>query len=342
MMREADRGKVRTQCLMGEGWSMRVEDAGAGARRIADDLWLLDTLYQGVPGVIASYLLTGRAGAALVDVGSAATVTQLLSAIRATGCDPQDIRHLVLTHVHLDHAGAAGTLTRMLPDAQVYVHPFGARHLTDPTKLIASAERIYGDRMQQLWGTTEPVPAERVVVVADGDELTLGSRTLKVLYTPGHAIHHVALHDAHHSELFAGDAAGVRLEPLDYVRPPTPPPDLNLEDWTASIERMRALHLGVLYLPHFGVARGVEAHLRDLKARLYAWGDQVLAGMRAEMASEALAAGLAASAEPELARTAGGEADLARERYELATNYLMTAQGYERYYRKFHPERLSG
>jgi glyoxylase-like metal-dependent hydrolase (beta-lactamase superfamily II) len=319
---------------------MRVDDTGAGARRIADDLWLLDTLYQGVPGVIASYLLTGPAGPALIDVGSGATVTQLVSAIRSAGCAPQDIRHLVLTHVHLDHAGAAGTLTRMMPDAQVYVHPLGARHLIDPSKLIASAERIYGDRMQLLWGVTEPVPPERVVVVADGAELQVGSRTLEVLYTPGHAVHHVALYDAQRSELFAGDVAGVRLEPLKYVRPPTPPPDLNLEEWTASIERMRALHLGILYLPHFGVARGVEAHLRDLQARLYGWGEQVLAGMRAGKGSEALAADLAAGADPELGELAAGEGDSARQRYELATNYLMTAQGYERYYQKYHPERL--
>lgn len=320
---------------------MHTEAVGASARRIADDLWVLDTLYQGVPGVIASYLLTGQDGLALVDVGSAATVDQLLRSVRATGNAPDDIRHVILTHVHLDHAGAAGTLARLLPQARVYVHPLGAPHLIDPGKLLASAERIYGDRMQVLWGSTEPVPAEQVAVLRDGDELQVGARRLTALYTPGHAVHHIAFHDARHAALFAGDVAGVRLEPLAYVRPPTPPPDLNLEDWSASIERMRSLRLEWLYLPHFGIATGVEAHLQDLHTRLYAWGEHVLAGGRAGKDAAELAADLAATAAPDLDATADSDGAETRQRYELATNYLMTVQGYERYYRKYHPERLA-
>ncbi len=314
---------------------------GGKAVRIDDDLWVLDTFYQGEPGVIASYLLTGSAGLGLVDVGSAASVEQVLSGVRAAGFDPRDIQHLVLTHIHLDHAGAAGTLTRLLPHAQVYVHRIGAPHLIDPSKLLSSAERIYGDRMQTLWGNMEPVPAERLTILDDGDKLAVGDRTLHALYTPGHAIHHLAYHDEAHAAVFAGDVAGVRLEGMGFVRPPTPPPDLNLEDWNASLDRLAALDLRTLYLPHFGAAGDIPAHFAQLRKRLADWGEVLLPGIRAGKPDEALAEELAAHTDPEIARlAASGATDDAVHRYELATNYLMSAQGYVRYYRKLHPELL--
>lgn len=312
------------------------------AVRIDDDLWVLDTFYQGEPGVIASYLLAGRAGLGLVDVGSAASVEQVLSGVRAAGFDPRDIQHLVLTHIHLDHAGAAGTLTRLLPHAQVYVHRVGAPHLIDPSKLLSSAQRIYGDRMQTLWGNMEPVPAERLTILDDGADLAVGDRTLHAIYTPGHAIHHLAYHDAAHAAVFAGDVAGVRLEGMGFVRPPTPPPDLDLEDWNASLDRLAALDLRTLYLPHFGPAGDVPAHFEQLRKRLAGWGQVLLPGIRAGKSDEALAAELAAHTDPEIARLASsGATDEAVHRYELATNYLMSAQGYVRYYRKLHPELLA-
>jgi glyoxylase-like metal-dependent hydrolase (beta-lactamase superfamily II) len=304
------------------------------ARRIEDDVWVIDTLYVGEPGVIASYLIEGAHGLALVDVGSAATVEHLLAGIAEAGHDPRDISQIVLTHVHLDHAGATGTLARLFPDARVYVHPLGARHLIDPARLLASAARIYGDDMQRLWGTTEPVPAERVVEVADGASIRVAGRDLVALHTPGHAVHHIAYYDAARAALFAGDVAGVRIEGMSYVRPPTPPPDLNLEDWSTSIARMRALDLDRLYLPHFGVATHVAAHLRELEQRLYAWGELVLAGMRAGKDTDALMADLVGVSEPELAAASGERGDEMRERYERATNYRMTVQGYERYWRR--------
>lgn len=312
------------------------------AVRIDDDLWVLDTFYQGEPGVIASYLLTGRAGLGLVDVGSAASVEEVLSGVRAAGFDPRDIQHLVLTHIHLDHAGAAGTLTRLLPHAQVYVHRVGAPHLIDPSKLLSSAQRIYGDRMQTLWGHMEPVPAERLTILDDGADLAVGDRTLHAIYTPGHAIHHLAYHDAAHAAVFAGDVAGVRLEGMGFVRPPTPPPDLDLEDWNASLDRLAALDLRTLYLPHFGPAGDIPAHFEQLRKRLAHWGQILLPGIRAGKSDEALAADLAAHTDPEIARLASsGATNDAVHRYELATNYLMSAQGYVRYYRKLHPELLA-
>lgn len=320
-----------------------VAPGGIGkAERIDDDLWVLDTLYQGEPGVIASYLLAGRAGLGLVDVGSAASVEHVLAGVRAAGFDPRDIQHLVLTHIHLDHAGAAGTLTRLLPHAQVYVHRIGAPHLVDPSKLLSSAQRIYGDRMQTLWGNMEPVPAGRLTILDDGADLAVGDRTLHALYTPGHAIHHLVFHDAAHAAVFAGDVAGVRLQGMGFVRPPTPPPDLDLEEWNASLDRLAALDLRTLYLPHFGPAGDVPAHFAQLRKRLADWGEVLLPGIRAGTSDEALAANLAAHTDPQIAKlAASGATDGAVHRYELATNYLMSAQGYVRYYRKLHPEMLA-
>lgn len=315
-------------------------------RRLAPDLWLLDTLFQGVPGVIASYLLTGPSGLALVDVGSAATLDTLLAAIRATGHQPEEIEHILLTHIHLDHAGATGALLRHAPHARVYVHSIGAPHLVNPDKLILSASRIYGDQMQRLWGEMLPVPEESISLLEEGVEVQAGERTLRALYTPGHAIHHVAFHDAAHAVVFPGDAAGVQLEDVAYVRPPTPPPDLNLEDWSATIERLRALQPETLYLPHFGPVAGSDRHFAELRDRLYAWGEIVARGMRQGENDQQLAHDLAAVSDPEVAQIVLAEgganaADEAIQRYELATNYLMSAQGYMRYYKKSHPEALA-
>lgn len=308
------------------------------ARRLGDDLWLLDTLHQGEPGVIASYLLEGDDGLALIDVGPAATADHVMAGIRAAGHDVRDVRHLILTHVHLDHAGAAGLLAAMSPEARVYVHPRGAPHIVDPSKLVASAARIYGDQMEALWGITIPVPVDRVIMLQDADAIHVGRRALVALHTPGHAVHHVALYDPVRREVFAGDVAGVRLEGTQYVRPPTPPPDLSLEDWSASLARLRALRLKRLFLPHFGVDEGVEMDLQALETRLYGWGEVVLNGMRLGHDARALACDLAATGEQELADAGDGVNPDVRRRYELATGYLMSAQGYERYYRKRHPE----
>lgn len=309
-------------------------------QQLAPDLWVIDTQFQGEPGIIASYLLNGPHGVALVDVGSAASLDALLAGIRATGHDPADVEHILITHVHLDHAGATGALLPHTPRARVYVHEIGAPHLINSEKLLASAARIYGDQMEQLWGTILPVPEERVTAIGDDFELQVGARTFKALYTPGHAIHHVAYYDAANAAIFTGDVAGVRLEDIPFVRPPTPPPDLNLEDWSASIERLRALRPQALYLPHFGAVTGdLDAHFDELRARLYAWGDVVARGMRAGKRDEELAHDLALASDGEIASMAGSDDAVAR--YELATNYLMSAQGYMRYYRKIHPEVLA-
>ncbi len=311
------------------------------AIQLEDDLWLLDTMFRGERGVIASYLLTGEHEIALVDVGSAASLETLLDAVRAAGVAPEAITHLLLTHVHLDHAGASGALVRRLPHARVFVHRIGAPHLLDPSRLVRSAARIYGERMYELWGNMEPVPTGRLSELDDGDEVRIGERVLRVLYTPGHAIHHVAYFDARRRAVFAGDVAGVRLQDIEYVRPPTPPPDLNLEDWYASIERLERLDPSVLYLAHFGPSRQTASHLNGLRRSLAQWGKLLLPGIRAQASDEALERLLADTFDPEIARRAPVEGASAVRRYEIATNYLMSGQGYRRYYQKYHPELLT-
>lgn len=308
---------------------------------LADDLWQIDLRHQGQSGVIASYLLTGPAGPALVDVGPGAAVPRLLEGIRAVGVEPEAIEHLLLTHVHLDHAGATGTLLRQMPRARAYVHHIGAPHLIRPEKLIASAERIYGDQMATLWGEILPVPAERLVEIDEDTTLRAGSRELRVLYTPGHAVHHAAFYDARHGEVFAGDVAGVRVPGGGTVRPPTPPPDLDLEAWETSIARIEELAPRAVYLAHFGPARDVGPHLAQLRARLRRWGEIVLAGMRTGEPVERLAARLADDLDAAVATLPSGEREQALSRVELASNHLMAAQGYVRYFTKRHPELLT-
>jgi glyoxylase-like metal-dependent hydrolase (beta-lactamase superfamily II) len=310
--------------------------AGA-ARRLDDYLWVIDTYHQGQPGVVASYLLHGRHGLGLVDVGSGATVDNLLAGVRAAGFDPLEIDRILLTHIHLDHAGATGALVARLPRAQVYVHRLGAAHLIDPTRLVRSATRIYGARMSALWGEIAPVPQERLHVVDDGDQIAVGPSELRVLYTPGHAVHHVAFHDERLNHLFPGDVAGVRLEDPPLVRPPTPPPDLNLEDWYVSLDRILSLHPQRMFLPHFGPVDEADAHIAELRERLRLWSDLALADLRAGLDAEGIAGTFTAS---DLARLAELADHTAARRYELAANYLMSAQGYVRYYQTQHPDLL--
>jgi glyoxylase-like metal-dependent hydrolase (beta-lactamase superfamily II) len=311
--------------------------AGDRARNIDDRLWLIDTYHQGQPGVVGSYLLDGPHGLGLVDVGSGATVDNLLAGVRAAGFDPLHIERILLTHIHLDHAGAAGALVAALPRAQVYVHRLGAPHLIDPTRLVRSATRIYGERMAALWGQIIPVLAERISVIDEGDEIAVGGSLLRVLYTPGHAVHHVAFLDARAGYLFPGDVAGVRLEDPPLVRPPTPPPDLNLEDWYASLDRILALHPRRLFLPHFGPVDEVETHIAELRELLRVWGDLALKEIRAGRDAAEIAS---AFAEGDLARRSALRDAAAARRYETAANYLMSAQGYMRYFQTQHPEML--
>lgn len=306
--------------------------------QLTSDLRLISLPFQGEQEIIGSYLLHGGNDLVLIDPGPSKSLKTLLASIREAGFNPQDVTHILLTHIHLDHAGATGSLLSHTPQAKVYVHSKGAPHLIDPSRFVASATRIYGNRMQELWGDVEPVPQESLHVIEGGEVLNIAGHRLEVHYTPGHAVHHVIFFDVHSGELFAGDIAGVRLQGVDYVRPPTPPPDLDIEAWSSSIDTLKRLRPDVLYLAHFGPTKNPVQHLERLRERLYGWGDFVLNAMRDGKDEADIVQLLAQQTDPELLRIARDERAIAR--YDVATNYAMTVQGYMRYWRKEHPERL--
>lgn len=232
---------------------------------------LIDLHHQGHERTVASYLLDSDDGPALFDCGPTTTIAALESGLGEHGLKLTDVRHLLLSHIHLDHAGAAGVLVRMHPQLQVHVSEIGAPHLVEPERLERSARRLYGDTFDTLWGELAPVPPANVHVV--GDQV-LG---LACFPTRGHASHHVSYLDRD-GTLYAGDAAGVRIQPGRAVLPPTPPPEFDLELWQRTIEDLERRDPERLALIHFGVADDPQRHLAELRLELYDWADFVRGG----------------------------------------------------------------
>ena len=231
----------------------------------------LDLHHQGAERVIGSYLLETEDGPALFDCGPSSCVERLQQALAERGLALLDVRHLLLSHIHLDHAGAAGVLVRVHPDLQVHVSGIGAPHLSDPSRLEASARRLYGDTFDTLWGELAPVPEANIHVV---EENVLG---LECFPAPGHASHHVC-YLAQDGTLYAGDATGVRIQPEQVVLPPTPPPEFDLSAWQGTLDEIERRAPARLALVHFGVADDPERHLRELRDRLAQWVDRVASG----------------------------------------------------------------
>jgi len=271
----------------------------------------LDLRHLGHERVIGSYLLETEDGLALQDCGPTTCVPELKARLAERGLELRDVRHLLLSHIHLDHAGAAGVLVREHPALQVHVSEIGAPHLVDPSRLERSARRLYGDDFDRLWGELAPVPSENVHIV--GDE-TLGLATFP---SPGHASHHVCYLDPE-GTLYAGDAAGVRIRPSEFVLPPTPPPEVELEAWGRTIDELERRAPSRMALIHFGVFADVERHLEELRRRLHAWAEHVRAGATEEqfaaMAADDLAADQAA--------------------YEQAMPFWQSYAGLKRYWEK--------
>jgi glyoxylase-like metal-dependent hydrolase (beta-lactamase superfamily II) len=285
----------------------------------------VDLGWMGLPGQIAAYLVDGGDGLAVVESGPGSTLETLLAAVRQLGRDPAEITHVLVTHVHLDHAGAAGELLQSAPRARVYAHPLAAPHLKDPTRLFSSARQIYGEMMDRLWGKMLPVPADRLVVLKDGDEVRVGRRRLVALDTPGHARHHHSFHDPDDGLVFSGDVGGIRLEGLPYVCAPTPPPDVDVDAWRESVRRLRGLGAARILPTHFGGVDDVAWHLDDLDARLASTAAWVEQAASARPDPDALAEALRTRAEAEILAATGSEH--AVRAYEQAVPYPMMAAG---------------
>jgi glyoxylase-like metal-dependent hydrolase (beta-lactamase superfamily II) len=299
---------------------------------LAAGLDYVDLEFLGYPGVIATAVLHGASGVALIDPGPSTSLENLRAALRRMGIGLGDVHQLLLTHIHLDHAGAAGTIVKENPRVEVWVHERGAPHLVDPTKLLASAARLYQDDMERLWGEFLPVPADRIRSLTGGERIDAVGRDLLVAYTPGHASHHVSYYDAATRVAFVGDTAGIRRGNGAYILPPTPPPDIDLEAWRESEHRILAWDPETLFLTHFGPYNGARVHFQQLFSRIADWS----ASVRRLLADPTLndeqrQERFVAEALHDLRRTVG-EADAAR--YSRAGRIDYSWQGLARYWRK--------
>ena len=236
-----------------------------------DGIVAIDTLTAGMTEVTAGYLIDAPRPA-LIECGPALTIQAVLDGLGSLGLGPDDLAYLVLTHIHLDHAGGAGDVAAAFPRAKVVVSEHGARHLADPERLNASSARVYGPLFDRVYGACTPVPPERLVSIADRDALDLGGgRELELLHTPGHAKHHLGVFDAHTGSVFAGDSVGVQLPGMEQLRPATPPPEFHLDAALASLERYRERGPGRVYLAHYGPVSPADAVLTEAGDQLRRW-----------------------------------------------------------------------
>lgn len=296
---------------------------------MATPVHTLDLNFQGRSNAIASYLVRHSGGAVLIESGPGSTRGALEAGLAAHGLTARDVTHVMLTHIHLDHAGAAGWLARQ--GAIIHVHPVGAPHLLNPERLLASAARIYGDQMDVLWGEFLAVPEGNLVLLRDGDEVAVGGLRFTAVDTPGHAEHH---HVYLFEDLcFSGDVGGVRIPGFAYLRVPMPPPELSLERWRTSIQRLRELKFGRIAPTHFGIYDDPDWHLGTLEKALddvSRWLEDV---MPADPAIEDLRARFTAWMDDQA--SAAGLTPGVLAAYSLANPLGMSADGIQRYWRKF-------
>lgn len=298
---------------------------------LARDIGFVDIRFQDKPHIIATAIVQGAGGVALVDPGPTSCLPALREELKQSGITFRDVRHIVLTHIHLDHAGATGTLLRERPDIQVFVHERGVRHLVDPSRLLASAGRLYGSRLHELWGDVEPVAESNIRSLTGGERIRIGDRVLDVEYTPGHASHHVSFFDTQSGVAFVGDTAGIRTGPGQYVLPPTPPPDIDLELWRASIAHIEQRRPAKLFLTHFGSYDDIAQHLQMLVLHLEETSNRVRALLGAEGTDEERAARFADEMRRHLQQHLS---DSEETLYYRAAPFELNWMGLARYWRK--------
>ena len=292
------------------------------------DIITLDLNFQGKTQAIAAYLIRHSTGAVLIESGPGSTVAALQAGLAAQGYSISNVTHVLLTHIHLDHAGAAGWLARQ--GAQIYVHPVGAPHLLNPEKLLASASRIYGDQMQTLWGEFLPVPEAKLRVAKDGEEIVIGGLHFVPINTPGHAEHHFAY--LFEDVIFSGDVGGVRIPGYRYLRVPMPPPELHFGKWRESLARMRQVKFSRIAPTHFGIYEDPDWQLRAVESDL----DETERWLERAISSDPPVETLRQQFKDwmnEQAVEQGLSPDVARA-YELANPPGMSADGLQRYWKK--------
>lgn len=287
----------------------------------------LDLRFLGHDDTIAAFVVETSVGPVLVESGPHSTIKQLDAALAASNYKRSDIKHVLLSHIHFDHAGAAWCFAEH--GATIYVHPFGAKHMIAPSKLYNSAKQIYGDRMEYLWGKMEAIAEQFIYSPSHGEVITIGDKQFTAWHTPGHAVHHIAWQCD--DVLFAGDVAGVKIEG-GIVVPPCPPPDINIEDWQQSINLIKSLRIKYLYLTHFGVVDDVDAHLSELEGRLLAWANWIKPYFERGAKAEEIVTLFEVYANAELIESGVSELDIPK--YQGANPPFMSVAGLMRYWYK--------
>ncbi|MCB0304860.1 MAG: MBL fold metallo-hydrolase [Calditrichaeota bacterium] len=291
---------------------------------------IIDLNFQGHSQTVAAFLIETSAGPVLLETGPHSMWSNLVRGVNAAGYDMSDIRHVLLTHIHLDHAGASWALAQQ--GATVYVHPVGAPHLIDPERLMASARRIYREDMDRLWGDMQAIPEERVKLIDHEATVQVGQSVFRAWHTPGHAVHHIAWQLDH--VLFTGDVGGVKINDVQVV-PPCPPPEFQLEDWLNSLALIRGLNPDMLYLTHFGPVEDVSTHLDILEATLHDWAGWMKIRWERGDSPETILPEFRQYVIDQLRRAGADEANLVR--YETANPVEMNLTGLLRYWKKRSP-----
>ena len=296
----------------------------------------LDLNFQNTPNTIASYLIVGSSGPVLVETGPGSTLKTLAERLSDHGFTPADIKYVLVSHIHLDHAGAAGWLAQQ--GAQIFVHHVGAPHLIDPAKLLASAGRIYGELMEPLWGPMVPAPEEQVTPVYDGDTINVAGLSFTAIDTPGHAYHH------HVFQLdriaITGDAAGIHIPGPSFVDLPAPPPEFNLELWQSSVARLCALDVDTIYPTHFGRVDDWRGHLEAFSQLLVASSKFVRSRLEQGMNRDEIVSDYLAWQKERASLVQMNE--LLVKRYEVSNPLYMSVDGIIRYWRKRLPDLPAG
>ncbi len=290
----------------------------------------IDLGFMGTEQVIASYLLLGENSVAVVETGPTSCLESLMGGLKEHGVSEEDVSHVFLTHIHLDHAGASGNLSELLPNATFNVHEIGYPHMVDPSRLVKSATRIFGEnRMEGLWGEVRPVPEERLVKLRGGEEIEVAGGILSGHHTPGHAFHHLVFYEAESGTLLAGDVAGIRRPSQSYVLPPTPAPEVDIEAWKRSIETIRGISPKSVCPTHFGPYEDVERHLSELEQRLQEWLLFVEEKMDAGLSKQDIVEEFGTMSDAELLREGASREE--SEHYQVTGDYEVQVTGLMHY-----------